>query len=225
MNWKGLKEIQIKRKNPILWALIGCILYIAAVFGGSELQFSILKLPLNMGWMMQILSALVVVGIAFYLGHPKELLAWKLPENGWLMPTLIVVSSSLLLSIFMGYLYPEPSFPKGFEYFAYEATMPGVGEELGFRGLVLGLLLTYAYQNNWSKKGYWIMFLLPSIPFGLLHVLEVTGTEAIVTFFYTGAIAIGLGWLRMKTGSLFTCVLAHNLINVVGTLLTLLIYK
>jgi membrane protease YdiL (CAAX protease family) len=73
-------------------------------------------------------------------------------------------------------------------------------EELFFRGVMLGAICKHAGDP-------WTAILVPAVLFGLLHAAQ---PQAIVPLTVLGVI---LGYLRLRTGALWTCVLAHALFN------------
>lgn len=76
-------------------------------------------------------------------------------------------------------------------------------EEVAFRGLGLGLLLPYG--------AVWAIT-LSAVTWSLGHGL----VEALAVFVPFG---IGLGWLRLRTSSLYPCILLHSVFNAVALVL------
>jgi len=98
---------------------------------------------------------------------------------------------------------------------AYEATMPGLSEELAFRGLLIALFLR-AYEN---REAAFIAAAAASVAiFGVGHGLAFDGSFhfAWIPAAYAavlGALFIGM---RRATGSILPGIVAHNLSNVLG---------
>lgn len=217
-SWQGVKSLTILRKRPVLWAIISFIVYFSSVVAGSILQKA-LGLKLQMGWGQHITSIIVVLIFASFFKRPKELLGLSIPKhNKWLLISLLTALVVIIVSIIAKMIGNAPAELGSSEYYIYEATLPGLGEELGLRGLVFGFLLYYAKQHNFSSKGIWILIILQALPFGFLHLLQISGMEAILVFLYTTIAAIALAWLRAKTGSIIPSIIAHNVINVFGSL-------
>src|SRR5690606_186112 len=96
-------------------------------------------------------------------------------------------------------------------------TMPGIEEELFYRGVLL-LALDQAFRARWRVLGVSIGWggVLSSVAFGLIHAFAYRAGDAsfdLSTFLMTGGPAVLLLWLRVRTGSLVAPVLAHNLVN------------
>jgi uncharacterized protein len=218
--WVGLRDFDVKRRWAGVLAALAFILYFASVILGAEVQNAILP-ELDMGWLQQILSTIVVLGLAFLLGAPKRLLGFGKPEGHWLVIAVGLGLALTALGEIASQLAPTPTPQMNAEYFAYQATMPGIGEELGFRGLFLGLLMTAGLQRGWSHAGGWLMLAASALPFGLLHLIEMSGLQAFVTFGFTFIAGLALAWCRVATASIWPCIITHNVTNVAGGLITL----
>lgn len=108
------------------------------------------------------------------------------------------------------------------ETIAFQWTMPGLDEELFYRGLLL-LAMNEAFRGRVSIAGAPIGYggLLTCVLFGLVHGLSYdAGTCDINTgmFLVTGVPSLILLWLREKTGSVVMPVIAHNVANGAFTL-------
>jgi uncharacterized protein len=217
--WIGLRDFDVPRRWAGLLAAVAFMVYFGSVILGAEAQEAMLP-NLNMGWVQQILSAIVVLGLALWLREPKKLLGLCKPEGHWLMIAIGLGLALAVLGELANQLAPTPMPPLNAEYFAYEATMPGIGEELGFRGLFLGLLMTAGLQRGWPHAGRWVMLAVSALPFGLLHLIEMSGFQASVMFSFTFLAGIAFAWCRMVTASIWPCIIAHNATNVAGGLIT-----
>ncbi|MBB5517806.1 CPBP family intramembrane glutamic endopeptidase, BDIM_20840 family [Amphiplicatus metriothermophilus] len=112
--------------------------------------------------------------------------------------------------------------PDDLETIAFQWTMPGLDEELFFRGALL-VALNEAFAACARIFGAPIGYggLLTAVLFGLVHALDYgaagVGFDA-MTFAATGGPSLILLWMREKTGSLLLPVLAHNVSNGAFTL-------
>jgi membrane protease YdiL (CAAX protease family) len=112
--------------------------------------------------------------------------------------------------------------PDDLETIAFQWTMPGLDEELFYRGTLL-LALNEAFRPKANVLGAPMGYggLLTSVLFGLTHAL---GYEAgavdfdLMTFAMTGVPAMLLLWIRERTGSLLLPVIGHNIANGASTL-------
>lgn len=112
--------------------------------------------------------------------------------------------------------------PDTFETIAFQWTMPGLDEELFYRGTLL-LALNEAFRPKADILGAPIGYggLLTSVLFGLTHALSYEGGALdfdLMTFAWTGGPSLLLLWLRERTGSLLLPVIAHNIANGASTL-------
>jgi hypothetical protein len=111
-----------------------------------------------------------------------------------------------------------------FEFLIYLLIMPGLAEELTYRGAIqpgLNQVLGRPWKLLGAQVGWgWI---IASVVFWAPHAFRVD--EQLHLSFYwptlTMQLVAGLtfGWLRERSGSLLPPMLAHNLVNVLWTLL------
>lgn len=100
---------------------------------------------------------------------------------------------------------------------AFQWTMPGIQEELFYRGVLL-LALNEAFRARWNVLGARIGWggVLSTVAFGLIHSLFY-GNDGVsfdaAAFAMTAVPALLLLWMRERTGSLLAPVLAHNVAN------------
>lgn len=193
-------------------------LYFGGVVGGSIVQGTILP-HAAMGWLQQVGGSLaVLIGVAL-LHDRQTVLALFRPCEPWLIRSILIGLSITAVGAAASALIGDRPERHGLEYFAYQATMPGIGEELGFRGLVLGVLLASLGQWANSALRITVLLVIAAIPFASLHILERSGFALAALFAFTLYAGIALGWLRLTTGSLFAAMLAHNVANVASGLL------
>ncbi len=112
--------------------------------------------------------------------------------------------------------------PDSLETIAFQWTMPGLDEELFYRGTLL-LALNEAFRAKTNALGAPIGYggVLATVLFGLTHALGYKAGAVdfdLMTFAMTGVPALLLLWLRERTGSLLLPVLGHNIANGASTL-------
>jgi membrane protease YdiL (CAAX protease family) len=97
----------------------------------------------------------------------------------------------------------------------FQATLPGLSEELVYRGAMQSLL-DRVFDRPWKLLGASLGWgsLLPALYFTALHVLHV-GTQGSMTLSPGGlpsALILGLmlAWMRERSGSVWPGVVAHN---------------
>jgi len=102
------------------------------------------------------------------------------------------------------------------ETLAFQLTMPGLAEELVYRGLVPAVLLGAVWGRALPHGHYWPVIVGTAIAFGLWHSLGYAKGAFRFDlmnglFPFIGSLAGG--WLRFRTGSLLVPVLGHGLAN------------
>jgi len=115
----------------------------------------------------------------------------------------------------LGLLF-KPGAPDA-ETLAFQACMPGLSEELVYRGILPALLLGLVWGKAPIEGMPWVVIFVSSAVFGILHGLNYSdgklGFEVMSALFpFVGSIPGG--WLRFKTGSLLIPIVAHGLANV-----------
>src|SRR5687768_1001606 len=103
------------------------------------------------------------------------------------------------------------------ETLLFQATMPGLAEELVYRGIAPAILLGLHRQQEDVGVTPWAVILSTAIVFGAWHGLQFSdgafGFDIMSALFpFIGSIPGG--WLRFKTGSLLFPILAHSFANV-----------
>ncbi|MDO4782691.1 MAG: CPBP family intramembrane metalloprotease [Capnocytophaga felis] len=137
-------------------------------------------------------------------------------------PSLIVAVGMILLSTVVWFLLGKSEFDM--ETLAFQISLPGIDEEIMFRGILLGLLASSlkektAFVGNPSV-------LLTAILFGLMHGLTLDKSYTIdfdpVYFIQTGFAGYLWGWITLKSRSILLAILSHNFSNFLGTLATMI---
>jgi membrane protease YdiL (CAAX protease family) len=115
----------------------------------------------------------------------------------------------------LGLLF-KPGVPD-IETLLFQATMPGLSEELVYRGIAPAILLGLFRQQRADYGMPWVVILSTAVAFGAWHGLKYSngafGFDVMSALFpFIGSIPGG--WLRYKTGSLLFPILAHSFANV-----------
>jgi len=136
-------------------------------------------------------------------------------------PALYFVAALVFILVYYAYIFKGYS-EFDLESFFFMLTMPGLLEELFFRGLLLGIL-NRLFDKKFSLFGVkfgWGLILV-SFGFGVLHILNylVTGDSTIdqlmFTLTLTTVAGFLFGFLAEATGGLLLPILVHNGLNVV----------
>lgn len=119
----------------------------------------------------------------------------------------------------------------------YQFFVPGLAEEPIYRGVFLAILNRYL-QHQWKifNVTMGLGWILTSVLFVAVHLITYVPQQQRIIFFWewpvplgfqialvTGFIISSFGWgyLREKTGSLWPCILSHNLANGLGVIVKL----
>ncbi|MCE7053203.1 CPBP family intramembrane metalloprotease [Algoriphagus sp. AGSA1] len=126
----------------------------------------------------------------------------------------------LLLLIHCVYAYLSPVKKFDLETLLFQFSMPGIDEEIAYRGIMLGLLLKVLKSKNiFLNPAIWTTSLL----FGMAHGLFITENFELVfhliPFLWASCYGLILGWITIKSGSILFALISHNLGNGVGMLI------
>lgn len=179
-------------------------------------------------WQGKVLEAgfPVLLALAVPAAFEAKRMGLRLPESkrSWcetgvtcVLYLVIGVPLILLMGAHFGLTADAPTY-------AYEATMPGLGEEIMYRGVML-MLLNEAFGRPWKFAGiqFGWGFIIVSALFGFLHGMDAPSVDKI-QIVWSGMIfpaltGIVLAWLRKRTGSVWTGVVFHNFVNTVNQFL------
>ena len=110
------------------------------------------------------------------------------------------------------------------ETLAFQISLPGIDEEIMFRGILLGLLAT-SLKDKISFLGN-PSVLLTAILFGFMHALTLNKDYSInfepIYFIQTGFAGYVWGWITIKSRSILLAIVSHNFSNFFGTLSTMI---
>lgn len=142
------------------------------------------------------------------------------PENK--KKTWIVAIAVIILMSSLYYFIAQSEFDA--ETLAFQLTMPALDEEIMFRGVLLGLLLT-ALREKFLFFGNPAV-LLTAILFGFLHAFGLNKnfqvTFDLISFLHTGIGGYVFAWLALRSQSLILPILTHSLTNFFVALATML---
>lgn len=204
------------RKVTVAFALLGALyLGLDDLVTGLASEFAVFSLPgADWNWAGKIfsllLSALVIVALRLSPGAVGLTLRQNHKKVGIAALVLFAIWGTCLGLLF------KPG-QADVETLAFQATMPGIAEELVYRGICPAILLGLIYRRTPVPGTPWAVILATSVVFGIWHGLGYSGGDftwdtmsAMIPF--VGSIAGG--WLRFKTGSLLVPVLGHGIANV-----------
>lgn len=136
--------------------------------------------------------------------------------------TLIVAIAAVLLVTLLAYFTGSSEFSA--ETLAFQLTMPGIDEEIMFRGILLGLLAAVLKEEmNFLGNP---AVLLTAVLFGLMHAFTLDKNFSLgfepIYFFHTAFGGLIFGWLTLKSRSILLAILAHGLANFFAALVQML---
>lgn len=136
--------------------------------------------------------------------------------------SLAVAVIAVLLVTAIAYLTGSSEFNA--ETLVFQLTMPALDEEIMFRGILLGLLMT-ALRDKVPFLGNPAV-ILTAILFGFLHALTLEKDYSLdfepIYFIHTGLGGFIFGWITMKSRSILLAVLCHGLANFFAALVTMI---
>ncbi|MGO1072752.1 CPBP family intramembrane glutamic endopeptidase [Lysobacter sp. CA199] len=164
-------------------------------------------------WAGKLYSLILAVAAVLALRIKPEAVGLTLAQRN-LQPCLIALGLFVLWGLGLGLLF-RPGMPSA-ETLAFQATMPGLSEELVYRGVAPALLLGLIRGRSGEQGMPWAVIGITAVVFGLWHGLGYSAGkfsfDAMSALFpFIGSIAGG--WLRFKSGSLLFPFLAHSVAN------------
>ncbi len=169
-------------------------------------------------WTGKALALLLALSVAALpaLGWARSGITLAHDRRG-LAPSLLV--SALLVAVFLGLAFTFGGEGGSAEDFAFQLTLPGLQEEVFYRGVLL-LVFNEAFGRPLRVLGApmgWAA-ILTSLAFGLDHAFGY-GDEGFsfdpMALALTGGPALLLVWLRERSGSLVLPIVLHNFANTI----------
>ena len=171
----------------------------------------------------------ILCGIAMYFAFRKQLsnndfFTLKQNKEGLKagLKAAITIFAFSVLPILLAQQVEQLTIHKEFdpETLLFQLTMPGIDEEIFFRGILLGLMCSTLRSGTsaWSNPA----IIINAILFGLGHALRFYEGEATFStgvFIATAISGYAFAYIAFKTRSLLIPILTHNLCNFTKNLL------
>lgn len=186
---------------------------------------------LKFAWIGKFISLLLALIIIFAVNKSDRI------EIGFTIHSNSKKQIRLGVLVFLGFLlfdfvFKLILFPKGgpfdLETFVFQATLPGLTEEIAFRGIQLWML-DKVFPAKWNFKGikFGWGFIIVTVLFGLAHGMALTADYEfkfdLVTIIYLTLISsLSLGLLRKFSGNLIYPIVGHNVINILNAIIRIL---
>jgi membrane protease YdiL (CAAX protease family) len=204
------------RKTTVAFAVLGSLyLGLDDFVTGLPHGLSVLSMPgTKWNWSGKILSlllsALVIAALRISPAAVGLTLKQRHIKVGALAIGLFVIWGACLGLLFK----PDQA---DLETLFFQASMPGLAEELVYRGICPAILLGLINRRTPSPEVPWVVIIATAVAFGIWHGLGYSGGSfrfdtMAALFPLVGSIAGG--WLRFKTDSLVVPILAHSVANV-----------
>lgn len=197
----------------------------------SHQLFTLEFIGLKFAWIGKVLSLLLALLIIIAVKERDR------EEIGFTSKIINKQQLKFGVLLFLGFLlfdfvFKFILFPKGgtfdLETFMFQSTLPGLTEEIAYRGIQLWML-DKAFPPKWSLKGISIGwgFIIVTILFGVAHGMALTENyefkfDIITVIYLTLISSFSLGLLRKFSGNLIYPILGHNLINVINAVIRIL---
>lgn len=217
------------RRRRLLALTLGCfVLSGAAVTSAAPLH---LPDPGVWNWTGKAVSILCMWSLVLFLPalKPARVYATWEQKEGSALPAILMVCVLCVVQIAMQVAFHNTE-TLSRETLAYQATMPGLDEELVFRALLLGMidfLCPGRVRVMGAALGWGALF--SSVAFGFIHALFVVKGYTIhfdwVGFVISFGFGLGFAWIAERARSILWSIVAHNAINVAGVLVRALMLR
>lgn len=176
----------------------------------------------NWNWQGKLLALIATLGLAALpaVGWRQSGLTVRQVSEGYQWPLLV---SIIYIGLFVFLASVFPNSPTSIETLAFQLTLPGLEEEIFYRGLLLFSLMK-AFPSRTTALGVEWGFgaVVSSVLFGLAHAFTYAdGAVSIdlMTMALTAGPSMLVVWLALRTRSLVLPVILHNFGNAIFLLL------
>lgn len=166
----------------------------------------------------------IVCGIAIYFIFRRQLSNnnfFTLKQDKVGLKSALKVAIAILSIAILGGVVNDREF--NIETLLFQISMPGIDEEIMYRGVLLGLMCSALRAGGAAWRNPAII--INAVLFGLVHSLSL-GDGALqfnsVNFIWTGLLGYGFGYITIKTRSILIPMLTHNLYNFTLNLLAMI---
>lgn len=166
----------------------------------------------------------VICGVVAYFVFRRQFADnnfFTLKQNKEGLKSALKVVIAILSIAILGGVVNDGEF--NFETLLFQISMPGIDEEIMYRGVLLGLMCSALRAGGAAWRNPAII--INAVLFGLVHSLSL-GDGALqfnsVNFMWTGLLGYGFGYITIKTRSILIPMLTHNLYNFTLNLLAMI---
>ena len=172
-----------------------------------------------LGKAASVLLALVILAL-LRPGRDETALRWPARPGEWRW-TVAGILGAVLFSVVVNFAFRDHEI-RSAEDLLFQATMPGLAEELSWRCLLF-LLVGRAYMHHDGRPNLLAGSMIGTLHFGLAHGFSFdAGVVGFVwlPFAYTTVFGAWLALIRLRARSLAALVVSHNAANVCGALVS-----
>lgn len=166
----------------------------------------------------------VICGVVAYFVFRRQFADnnfFTLKQNKEGLKSALKVVIAILSIAILGGVVNDGEF--NIETLLFQISMPGIDEEIMYRGVLLGLMCSALRAGGAAWRNPAII--INAVLFGLVHSLSL-GDGALqfnsVNFMWTGLLGYGFGYITIKTRSILIPMLTHNLYNFTLNLLAMI---
>lgn len=166
----------------------------------------------------------IVCGVVMYLLFRRQFADnnfFTLKQNKDGLKSALKVAIAIMCVSLLGGIVNDKEF--NLETLFFQISMPGLDEEMMYRGVMLGLMCSALRTGNAAWRNPAII--INAILFGLVHALSFSdgGLQVnAMNFVWTGIIGYSFGYIAIKTRSILIPMLTHNLYNFTLNLLAMI---
>ncbi|MBE6199652.1 MAG: CPBP family intramembrane metalloprotease [Rikenellaceae bacterium] len=166
----------------------------------------------------------IACGVAMYFIFRRQFsennfFTFKQNKEG--LKSALKVAVAILAIAILGGVVNEKEF--NLETLLFQISMPGIDEEIMYRGVLLGLMCSALRTGGAAWRSPAII--INAVLFGLVHSLTL-GDGALqfnsVNFIWTAILGYSFGYITIKTRSILIPMLTHNLYNFTLNLLAMI---
>ena len=183
------------------------------VTGLPHLVKALAVIPGHWNWTGKMFSLVLSAIVIYALKLSLDAVGLRKQEHSKM--AWIGVALFILWGTCLGLLF-RPGVPDA-ETLAFQAAMPGLAEEIAFRGIAPAILLNLMNRKPHIDDMPWAVIFATSVMFGVWHSLSFSGGQLgfdLMSGLFPFIGSIPGGWLRFKTTSLLAPILGHSVANV-----------
>ena len=216
-NRKG-ETLKIVAVFALYFLMHGLLLYLPTEFESLRLTNG------NWNWSGKVYALLgSLLFLALYRKFDlKDYFLTLKQHKDFLKHGLIAIFVIFVLKGLFNVLYLSPT-EWDMESLLFQATMPGLDEEIAFRGIMLGLLtkiLKPARRPLFHPAIY-----VTALLFGMAHGLYLNDSFElsynISSLLITALLGVAWAWMTLKSGSILMALVSHNLGNVTSQVISM----